>query len=209
MGSRPSRKRVFRLAASGLLLLSAGATISVVGAWAAIVFMPRSVIFEPETTIESAKWPHTVAPDWPPNPRGTLAAWFGADRQTFVCWGGTGSDYRAYWMHNEDAGLPVRCLEGWVVTKQVGAKTDLPADHSLLRLTLPGVGHCVLPLCPLWPGFALNTLFYAAFAYGLWQIPLAIRRRRRRRANKCVKCGYDRAGLAENATCPECGTKAV
>jgi hypothetical protein len=65
-----------------------------------------------------------------------------------------------------------------------------------------------LPYRPLWPGFALNTLFYAAIAWGLWQVPLAIRRRRRRRLNRCMKCGYDRAGLALDAACPECGTKA-
>jgi hypothetical protein len=62
-----------------------------------------------------------------------------------------------------------------------------------------------LPFRPIWTGFALNTLFYAAIAWGLWQVPLAIRRRRRRRLNRCVKCGYDRAGLAGDAACPECG----
>ncbi len=64
-----------------------------------------------------------------------------------------------------------------------------------------------LPIVPLWPGFALNTLFYAAIAWGLWQVPLAIRRRRRRRLNRCVKCNYDRTGLggAADAKCPECG----
>jgi hypothetical protein len=68
----------------------------------------------------------------------------------------------------------------------------------------PSLG--LLPLHPLWPGFALNTIFYSGLAWGLWQVPLAIRRRRRRRLNRCVKCGYDRAGLAADAHCPECGT---
>lgn len=62
-----------------------------------------------------------------------------------------------------------------------------------------------LPLTPLWPGFAINTLMYAAAAWGVWQLPLALRRRRRRKTNKCVNCGYDRKGLKPDAACPECG----
>jgi hypothetical protein len=56
------------------------------------------------------------------------------------------------------------------------------------------------------PGFALNTLFYAALAWLLcWRIPILIRRHRRRIRGLCVKCAYDRAGLAPGAACPECG----
>jgi hypothetical protein len=68
-----------------------------------------------------------------------------------------------------------------------------------------------IPFIPIWPGFALNTLFYAALAWGLWQLPLAIRRRRRRTTGRCVACGYDLKGLAVGAAgepghvCPECG----
>ena len=42
----------------------------------------------------------------------------------------------------------------------------------------------------------------------LFAAPGIIRRgrvRRRSRLGRCVKCGYDRAGLAKGATCPECG----
>ncbi len=62
-----------------------------------------------------------------------------------------------------------------------------------------------LPLFPVWPGFALNTLFYAALAWMLWQLPLALRRRRRRSKGLCVRCGYDRKGIGEEVVCPECG----
>ncbi len=42
----------------------------------------------------------------------------------------------------------------------------------------------------------------------LFAAPGIIRRgrvRRRLRRGRCVKCGYDRAGLAKDAACPECG----
>jgi len=51
------------------------------------------------------------------------------------------------------------------------------------------------PLLPL----ALPTLALTIFA---WHRDAAIRRRLR---SGCCSCGYDRAGLAAGAVCPECG----
>ena len=54
------------------------------------------------------------------------------------------------------------------------------------------------------------TLLYPALlttlvASILWRWDL--RARHRERAGHCLKCAYNRRGLAENAPCPECGTK--
>jgi hypothetical protein len=76
-----------------------------------------------------------------------------------------------------------------------GIELDSDPGHQMIK---------AIPIIPIWPGFAINTLFYAAIAWGLWQVPLAIRRRRRRSLNRCVKCGYDLNGLAAGAACPEC-----
>ncbi len=52
-----------------------------------------------------------------------------------------------------------------------------------------------MPLIPLWPGFLLNTLFYAAPWWFIVATPGATRRWRRRHRGRCVHCGYDLAGL--------------
>lgn len=61
-----------------------------------------------------------------------------------------------------------------------------------------------LPLRPLWAGFTVNTVFYAAL---LW-LPvggrLALRRFFRRKRGLCINCGYDVRGDFVQG-CPECG----
>ena len=54
----------------------------------------------------------------------------------------------------------------------------------------------MLPLAIIVPGFAANTLFYAA--------PFATRRLIRRKRGHCIKCGYD-IRHADHDACPECG----
>jgi hypothetical protein len=61
-----------------------------------------------------------------------------------------------------------------------------------------------VPVQVLWPGFALDTAFYAAIAFTLLSAPPAIRRHRRRARGRCPACGYDLNG-STSAVCPECG----
>jgi hypothetical protein len=57
----------------------------------------------------------------------------------------------------------------------------------------------LLPYLPTWPGFALDTLFYAAL---LW-LPLQLRRRRRRiRRGLCPGCACP---VGKSTVCGECG----
>jgi hypothetical protein len=53
---------------------------------------------------------------------------------------------------------------------------------------------------PLWMPAALSLLL------AVWGGTLAKRLQRRRELGLCIACGYDRRGLAADATCPECGT---
>jgi hypothetical protein len=60
----------------------------------------------------------------------------------------------------------------------------------------------LLPLRPLWPGFAINTLLYAPIIWLLLFAPLALRRVIRRQRNLCERCGYPRG---PSTICSECG----
>ena len=64
----------------------------------------------------------------------------------------------------------------------------------------------LLPLRPLWPGFAINTIFYAAILWFVMLGPFTARRIIRRKRGQCIKCGYDLRG-AEHEACPECGVE--
>ena len=61
------------------------------------------------------------------------------------------------------------------------------------------------PLGLIWPGFAINTVFYAFVLWLLFAAPFALRRWRRIRRGLCPKCAYDLRGSADAAACPECG----
>ena len=117
----------------------------------------------------------------------------------------------AAWVVATLAGLPVRSLQA----EWRGAGSDLAQLASSLRLiggielddrireqdlTFP----YVLPLRPIWPGFAVNTVFYATLLWLFIFAAYALRRRARRKRGLCVACGYDLRHVEHDA-CPECG----
>jgi len=60
-----------------------------------------------------------------------------------------------------------------------------------------------LPAWPIWPGFAINTLFYATILWLLFALPFTLRRWRRVRRGLCAKCAYP---VGASDVCTECGT---
>ena len=73
-------------------------------------------------------------------------------------------------------------VPGWIV----------PSEHRFRRL----------PLRPIWPGLAVNTLSYAALLWLLLFAPSTFRRHVRARRGLCPACGYP---VGESAVCSECG----
>jgi hypothetical protein len=64
------------------------------------------------------------------------------------------------------------------------------------------VGKWELAWHPRWPGFAINTVFYAGVLWLLFAAPFALRRRRRTKRGLCPKCAYP---VGSSEVCTECG----
>jgi len=63
----------------------------------------------------------------------------------------------------------------------------------------------VLPYRPLWKGVLVNSLTYGVCWFFGVGGTRAIRQSLRRRRGACFNCGYELAGLPDQARCPECG----
>jgi hypothetical protein len=59
-----------------------------------------------------------------------------------------------------------------------------------------------IPVHVLWPGFAINTLFYAGILWLIFAAPFALRRRRRIKRGLCPACAYP---VGASDVCTECG----
>ncbi len=68
--------------------------------------------------------------------------------------------------------------------------------------TASGSTHFTLPLRPVWPEFAINTVFWAMAAFGFHRAPGVLRARARRRRGLCPNCAYP---VGVSSVCTECG----
>ena len=60
----------------------------------------------------------------------------------------------------------------------------------------------IIPYRPIWRGFAINTIFYAAIFWLPIRGSVALRRFWRVQQGFCPKCAYP---MGESAVCTECG----
>ena len=60
----------------------------------------------------------------------------------------------------------------------------------------------IVPFAPIWPGLAVNTIFYAAVLWLLIGGLFLLRRHLRRRRGLCPACAYP---MGEAPICTECG----
>jgi len=87
-----------------------------------------------------------------------------------------------------------------------GDTGTLVVDSALDSGTLLQNTQCWIGWMPIFPGFLVNTLFYAAIWFGIFFGVAALRRFIRKKRGRCVKCSYDLRGTPGDAKgCPECG----
>jgi hypothetical protein len=199
-----ARKLAIRIAAC--VLIGAAATVGV--AWGLFLTPPEVSDGEPA---HASEWPIRVPASWPSQPQQSEQS-----TEVVRCFGrwifygdGWRPDPQCECILNVyRSGWPALALQSFSGRAALYPGLDeraegLPTPRWLARLS-PAAG-ILLPSRPLWPGFALDTAFYAAIALTLWSAPPAIRRRLRHSRGHCPACGYDLKG-APSATCPECGS---
>jgi hypothetical protein len=170
-----------RLLKLGLWLLL-GAIINVAVAWGCAAFG------------RTARWPTPKQESTP-----FLVEWrgLGLQRKSSTTYNDDSGRWETVCLHK--AGWPMLSLMRTNVITNVGAQPSLAAVFPQHEQRL---------YAPIFPGFAINTVFYAAVLWVVFASPGKLRRRIRRRRGLCVRCGYDLRGSASSAStiCPECGT---
>ncbi len=202
-----------------LFALGLGAIVTVLVAWGLDRAQPTHVR---STTTPPLIWPIDVPTDWPMSPDA-------AEHQHRV-----GADFRFANANMQQAfetkfadpavtfyglsvfqfGWPCRALAKWdgfsrtmntVATLELGfMRTGVPWPKRWP--TARSWDDDRLPIFPLWPGFAINTLVYGAFAWAMMAGVSYLKHRRRAKPGMCVACGYPVSGFD---LCPECGTAAA
>ncbi len=118
---------------------------------------------------------------------------------------------RAGWvltLQSSDAEWIFEAMSGWPMLAMNYRSTDggraggtIVADVITINKRTV-LGPDAFPLRPIWPGFAANTVFYAAILWLLIPGPFVLRRFVRQRRGLCPACAYP---MGLSSTCTECG----
>lgn len=206
-----------------LISLIAGAACTVAVSWGVALYVLASpMVVQPMGSLsDSLAWPRPAPRDWPAPTQLLLCEATGLNVTVWSRIGPSQPGDDVWSWHRLTTGLPLRAMiaeSGGSAVLQVhppiqtsatgGAwqqGVDLPRSLGLALRTWQSR----LPLRPLWPGFAANTVVYAIVVAMVWRGPGRVRGWLRRRHGRCAGCGYDLAGLASGTTCPECGERPV
>jgi len=97
-----------------------------------------------------------------------------------------------------------------MVTMRESSITDR-SDRLIERhsLPMPNIFHLFplqdgyrIPIAPIWPAFAFNTVIYALAIWLVCFLPVGIRRMIRTMRGLCPACAYP---IGSSAVCTECG----
>ncbi len=214
------KRRLFKL---GWFLLL-GAIVNIAVAWGCAVTSPRSSLRDIQTELPDAEtkrlWRKYIGePDdayyyfgVSSSIHGTSIIFLGS----FPPFGPTTMPDYSQTAEVLRAGWPFRSLEGAIhfkndmekeLEKDKYWKSNLISLHPLPwpERTYFWYGH--VPTRPIWPGFAINTIFYSVLLWLLTVGPFTARRMIRRKRGRCIKCGYDLRGHSGGEKCPECGNE--
>ena len=200
----------------------AGAIINVAVAWGCVLWLPnppREYDFRlPRKDVPShfpQEW-HSFANDWLPSQSSSFGIWTKQYERVGMTGQGNYYDYSLLLVQEIRAGWPTRCAwcEGFSDDERgfmPQIKFDWEFAISAPRWIPPRPMTCSfhlvtfrppVPLCPIWPGFAINTIFYAAILWLLFAAPGFVRGRIRRHRHQCPSCGYP---IGASPVCTECG----
>ncbi|MFO0828759.1 MAG: hypothetical protein U0572_11515 [Phycisphaerales bacterium] len=102
----------------------------------------------------------------------------------FYAFHGGGVQYPPAGAINDERAPSVRTLPSWIPSRQ---------NHA------PSIA-----VAPLWRGLALDLAFWSLSAFLATQAIRSVRTTVRRRAGRCIECGYPVRAIS--AICPECGS---
>ncbi len=198
------------------LFLLAGSVVNVAVAWGIVQWSneyPYTAAFE--KLGQQADWPREVPRDWPLPQFQALGRTWGLSIQNEVVHPSLSRTSPGLGMSLFRSGWPCRAVEveyqgphflGTPLNPSWRYSIELPQRLKVMRIDEP-MCYRPMPYRPIWPGFAINTLFYAGLLWLLIPGPFALRRLIRHRRGLCPACGYDlRHG--EHEACPECGVTA-
>ena len=111
----------------------------------------------------------------------------------------TGANPGAYVFDEYAAGWPLLALRG--------SRREVPGNYEFHGcVPLPGIlrpsSDRPLLFLPIFPGFVVNAILYAAVSLSAYQTVRALRQHRRKRRGLCSGCGYP---MGSSGVCTECG----
>jgi hypothetical protein len=205
------RRRLFKLGLLVLALLLLGAIVNVAVAWG--YWIPRMWVssrlirgdekLDPQVTLEL--WRQYALPHWvmpPTHGHRVSNALFRVEHveRYFQPLGRTNPTFLS--VSHFKYGWPCRSMHAFTYSENL-KRTEKYA--IMLVIEQGDIYHerkALIALMPLWPGFAINTIFYAATLWVLFFAPGTIRRIIRRKRGLCPACAYP---VGTSDVCTECG----